>query len=73
MKRRSARTVTIPFARLDGTIITAITNVTGAGPYEGIPLTIRAKASTNVVFKTTGTFTGITYNVDCSVIQVATA
>lgn len=68
-----ARTVTIPFAQLAGTIITAITNVTGAGPYEGIPLTIRAKASTNVVFKTTGTFTGITYNVDCSVIQVATA
>lgn len=67
----TARTLTIPFAQLAGTIITAITNVTGVGPYEGVALAIRCKASTNIVFKTAGTFTGVTYNVDCSVIQIA--
>lgn len=67
----TARTLTIPFSQLAGTIITAITNVTGAGPYEGVGLTIRAKASTNIVFKTAGTFTTVTYNVDCSVVQIA--
>lgn len=66
-----ARTLTIPVAQLAGTLITAITNVTGAGPYEGVALTIRAKSGTNIVFKTAGTFTTVTYNVDCSVIQVA--
>lgn len=67
-----SRTLTIPVAQLAGTLITAITNVTGAGPYEGVALTIRAKSGTDIVFKTAGTFTTVTYNVDCSVVQVAT-
>lgn len=67
----TARTLTIPFSQLAGTLIAAITDVTGAGPYEGVVLTIRAKASTNIVFKTAGTFTTVTYNVDASVVQIA--
>lgn len=60
----TARTLTLPFSQLAGTIITAITNVTGAGPYEGLGCHIRCKASTNIVFKTAGTFTTVTYNVE---------
>lgn len=66
----TARTVTLPFSQLAGTIITAITNVTGAGPYEGVGLTIRVKASTNIVFKTAGTFTTVTYNVDANILKL---
>ncbi len=60
----TGRTLTLSFAQPAGTIATAITNVTGAGPYEGVPLHIRAKASTNIVFATTGTFTTVAYNVE---------
>lgn len=64
------RTLTIPVSQLAGTMIVAITNITGAGPYEGVALIIRAKAGTNIVFKTAGTFTSVQYNVDCTVVQV---
>lgn len=67
----TSRTLTIPVAQLAGTLITAITNVTGAGPYEGVSLTIRCKASTSIVFKTAGTFTTCQYNVDASAIKIA--
>lgn len=67
----TARTLTIPMSQLAGTLITAITNATGAGPYEGVALTIRCKAATNIVFKTAGTFTTVTYNVDASISQIA--
>ncbi len=67
----TARTLTIPFAQLAGTLITAITNGTGVGPYEGVDLVIRAKAATSIVFKTAGTFTTVTYNADCTVTQIA--
>lgn len=67
----TSRTLTIPMVQLAGTIITAITNVTGAGPYEGVPVVIRVKASTAITVKTDGTFTTVTYNVDGSILQVA--
>lgn len=66
-----ARTLTLSFSQLTGTFLTAITNVTGAGPYEGVPLHIRAKASTSITIATTGTFTTVTYNVDGLIKQVA--
>lgn len=66
----TARTVTLSFSQLVGTIITAITNITGAAPYEGVGLTIRAKSGTNIVFKTAGTFTTVTYNIDANIIQL---
>jgi len=66
----TARTVTLTFSQLAGTFITAITNVTGAAPYEGVPLTIRTKGESNIVFKTAGTFTTVTYNVDANIMQL---
>jgi hypothetical protein len=65
----TVRAQTIPFVQLAGTFLTSITNVTGTGPYEGATLQIRCKASTTIVFTTTGTVTGITYNVEGLVIQ----
>lgn len=67
----TARTETLPFSVLAGTFITAITNASGAVPYTGIPIHIRAKASTAITIATTGTFTTVTYNVEGSIIQIA--
>lgn len=67
----TARTLTLAFYQLAGTQIVAITNVTGAGPYEGSPAHIRCKASTAITIKTTGTFTTVTYNVEGSIIQLS--
>lgn len=58
----TSRTATLPFTSLSGTIGTAITTTTG--PYEGVPIHIRAKAGTTVTIGTTGTFTTLTYNVE---------
>ena len=67
----TARTLTLTFSQLAGTFITAITNVTGAGPYEGVPLQIRCLAATTITIATTGTFTTVTYNVEAVLLQVA--
>lgn len=66
----TARTLTLTFAQLAGTLVTAITNATGAGPYEGIPLHIRCKASTAITIATTGTFTTVVYNVEGYITQI---
>lgn len=65
----TSRAQTIPFCQLAGTFLTSITNATGVGPYEGASLHIRCKASTTIVFTTAGTVTGITYNIQGTVIQ----
>ena len=69
----TARVLTLPFVQLAGTPLTAITNATGAGPYEGIPLHIRCKASTAITIATAGVggFTTVTYNVEGSITQIA--
>lgn len=67
----TSRTATLTFSQLNGTLLTAITNVTGTGPYEGVGLKIRAKASTAITIATTGTFTSVTYNVEGEIIQSA--
>lgn len=68
----TSRTLTLAFTQLTGaTLLTSITNVTGTGPYEGFPFHIRCKAATTITFATTGTVTGITYNVEGIVLQVA--
>ena len=67
----TARTLTLTFSQLNGTLLTSITNVTGPGPYEGLPMHIRCKASTAITIATTGTFTTITYNVEGLILQVA--
>lgn len=60
----TARTITLNFQLVAGTIGTAIAAANGAVPYEGLPLHIRAKAATAITIATTGTFTGCTYNVE---------
>ena len=67
----TARTLTLTFSSIGGTLLTAITDVTGAGPYEGIPLHIRAKTATAITIATTGTFTTLVYNVEGLIQQVA--
>lgn len=60
-----SRTVTLGFFQLTGaTVITLITNVTGATPYESIPFPVRCKANTAITFATTGTFTTVVYNAE---------
>lgn len=67
----TARTLTLGFVQLSGaTFITAITNVTGAGPYESPVMHIRCKAATAITVATTGTFTTVTYNVEGIITQV---
>lgn len=65
----TARTVTLNFSNLGGTIGSAINFANGAVPYEGIPLHIRAKANTSVTIATTGTFTGAIYNGEGTISQ----
>lgn len=68
----SARTLTLGFTQLAGaTIISSITNVTGAGPYVGLTYGIRCKAATTITFATTGTFTTVTYNAEGRLEQLA--
>lgn len=69
----AARTLTLPVSQLTGTLITAITNVTGAGPYEGAPVLIRCKAATTITIATAagGTYTSVTYSAEGSLVQVA--
>lgn len=67
----TARTLTLSFIQIGGgTPIATITNVTGAGPYEGVPNHIRCKASTAITIATTGTFTTVTYNVEGIITQI---
>ena len=67
----TARILNMSFSQITGAIVTAITNATGTGAYEGVVLRIRCKASTAITFSTTGTFTTVTYNVEADATQVA--
>lgn len=68
----TARTTTLNFSTIAGVISnTAITNVAGTVPYEGVPIRIRAKSGTAITIATTGTFTAVAYNVEGSIIQIA--
>ena len=68
----TSRTLTFGFTQLSGaTLLTAITNATGVGPYESLAYHIRCKASTTITIATTGTFTTVTYNVEGNIAQVA--
>lgn len=66
----TARTQTVPFILLAGTVAGAINFANGAVPYEGAIFRIRCKASTAITIATTGTFTGATYNVEAGVTQI---
>ena len=68
----TARVVTFNFSNLGGTIGSSIAFANGAVPYEGIPIHIRAKASTAITIKTAagGTYTGCTYNAEGLITQM---
>jgi hypothetical protein len=67
-----ARTLTMTFGKVAGSVTTTtIANIGGTGPYMGVPLHIRCKASTAITIATTGTFTTVTYNVEGIIKQTA--
>ncbi|MCX7123941.1 MAG: hypothetical protein NTV32_09840, partial [Gammaproteobacteria bacterium] len=67
----TSRTVTLNFSLVAGTIGTTIAAANGAVPYQGVPLHIRCIKNTTITIKTTGTFTGCTYNVEGVIKQTA--
>lgn len=66
----TARTLTLSFSNLAGSIATAIANAGGAIPYSSILAPIRCKAATTVTVATTGTFTTVAYNVEAFIQQM---
>jgi hypothetical protein len=66
----TARTLTLNFSQVAGTLGTSIANAGGAVPYEGVPLHIRVKASTAITIQSTGTFTGVVYNIEAVIKQM---
>lgn len=68
----TSRTLTLPFVLVAGSaIVNTVVNTNNAVPYMGIPIQIRAKASTAITIATTGTFTTVTYNVEGLIRKVA--
>jgi hypothetical protein len=69
----TGRTLTLTFSQVSGTLLTAITNVTGLGAYEGVPLIVRAKGGTAITIQTAagGTYTGVVYNASAFITQIA--
>lgn len=65
-----ARVQTLPVTQVAGTFLTAITNVTGVGPYASAGLTIRAKYNTPIVLGTVGTFTTVVYNASALITRL---
>ncbi len=66
----TSRTQTMPFVLVAGSaIVTSITTATGNVPYNGIPLHIRAKASTAITIQTAGTVTTCVYNAEAKIVQ----
>lgn len=67
----TARNCVIPIVRAStGAWITQTISATGAVPYPGGHVQIRCKASTAITIKTSGTFTGCTYNVEGSISRI---
>jgi hypothetical protein len=71
----TARVITMNFMLVGGgttNFTTAIINTNGAVPYHGIPLHIRAKASTAITIRTqaAGTYTTVVYNVEGVIVQL---
>lgn len=67
----TARNAVIPILRAaNGAWLTQTQFGLGAIPYPGGSIQIRAKASTAITIKTSGTFTGCTYNVEGSITRI---
>ncbi len=67
----TARSAIIPILRSStGAYLGTTISATGAVPYPGGHIQIRCKASTAITIKTSGTFTGCTYNVEGSITRI---
>lgn len=67
----TARTATIPILRIaTGVYLVQTVSGSGAVPYPAGHIQIRCKASTAITIKTSGTFTGCTYNVEGSITRI---
>jgi hypothetical protein len=66
----TARVLTLQFSTLAGALLINIINTASTVPYEGVPLHIRAKASTTIIIATTGTFTTCVYNFEEMISQI---
>ncbi len=66
-----ARTLTVPFFLLAGTLVQSITTAQGNIAYESLPITIRTKASTSITIATAGTVTAVVYTGEGFIEQVA--
>lgn len=68
----TSRTLTLNFSQISGTLVQTLTNVLGAGAYEGVPLHIRAKAGTTIVIASAGggTYTTVTYSLEERIMQM---
>lgn len=64
----TSRTLTLNFSTVAGAFVTSITS---AAAYEGVPLHIRAKASTSITFGITMTGTGSPYNAEGMITQIS--
>lgn len=64
----TSRTLSLNFSSITGTLGIAIA---AAGPFEGLPVHIRCKASTSITIATSGTFTSLTYNVEGVIQQLS--
>jgi hypothetical protein len=65
----TSRTLTLPFYPTSGT---ATTTINAAGPWSSPTVRIRCKASTTIsVQSVAGTFTGCTYNIEASLMQIS--
>lgn len=67
----NAHFITIPLVLASGALATTATNVTGSGPYLGVKMRIRNAAGTSILVGTSGTFTSVNYDIECSIEQVA--
>lgn len=66
----TARTLNLNVQILDGSVTANIRFSNGAVPYHISPIQIRCKASTAITIKTSGTFTGCTYNVEGRIVKI---
>ena len=66
----TARSATIPITRSNGGMLVATASALGAVPYPSVSLQIRCKDSTSITVKTSGTFTGCTYNVEGRITRI---
>lgn len=70
----TARTLTMTFGLVAGGVTTtSIANATGAVPYHGVPVCIRAKGGTTITIASAagGTYTTVVYNAEGVIRQLA--